>query len=450
MTPPLPQHSDAEGQVWPPVLLGNNAALAALMLQIEQTQWLAPEELAQNQARQLQALCAWHQEHTPSFAQRLADAGLRELDSLERLRQLPPMPRREATRLGERLFAQQVPAAHLPLSTVQTSGSTGDPVSVRKTAVSRLFWSAYTLRDHLWHGRRFGERMSAIRSSVHRYVETKNWGPPAAQLFHTGAGQGIPAQTDLREQWRLLRQFGPEVLIVYPGNLAGLADLWESEGFGPTPLRHIRTIGETVRPALRERIRAITGLVIEDHYSTEEAGVIAIQCPVSGLYHLMSEALVAEVVDEQGAPCREGQTGRVLVTDLTNLATPLVRYDLGDYAEPGPRCPCGRGLPTLRRIWGRERNLLRRPDGARYWPATDHDYHSVAPVRQYQLIQTALDHIELKVVTEAAISQEQEAGLAAIVQRALGYPFRVTVTQSRERLRPGANGKFEVFVCQVP
>lgn len=431
--------------------MGDNAVLTALLAQLEATQWLEPTALAEGQARQLTALGEHHKTHTPAFAARLKAAGLTHLNSLKRLRQLPPMSRRDAQALGEGFFAKQVPFRHLPLGTAKTSGSTGEPVSVRKTAINRLYWSAFTIRDHLWHRRQFGNRMSSIRANVSKYIEMKDWGAPARDLFATGPAQGIPITTDIAEQARLLRRFRPEFLIIYPNNLAAFATNWESAGFDLEGLRHIKTIGETVPDELRVRVKALTRLEIEDNYSSQEVGTIAIQCPASGLYHIMSEALIVEVLDARGRPCREGEIGRVVLSDLVNLATPVIRYDIGDYAEVGPACACGRGLPTLRRIVGRERNLVRLPDGSRNWPLVGfHAFDSVAPVRQYQLIQTAPDHIEFKIVTDAAISKEQEDGLIAIARKALQYPFRMTVVQSRERLKPGANGKFEEFVCRIP
>jgi len=430
--------------------MGDNAVLTALLAQLEATQWLEPATLAEGQARQLNALSEHHKTHSPAFAARLKASGLSHLNSLKRLRQLPPMSRRDVQALGEGFFAQQVPYRHLPLGMAKTSGSTGEPVSVRKTAINRLYWSAFTIRDHLWHRRQFSSRMSSIRANVGKYVEMTDWGAPTRDLFTTGQAQGIPITTDIGEQLRLLRRFRPEFLIVYPNNLAAFAAVWESEGFDLGGLRHIKTIGETVPAALRARVKVITGLEIEDNYSSQEVGTIAIQCPVSGLYHVMSEALIVEVLDEHGRPCQQGEIGRVVVSDLVNLATPLIRYDIGDYAEVGAACACGRGLPTLRRIMGRERNLVRLPDGARNWPLVGfHAFDSVAPVRQYQLIQTGLDHIEFKVVTDHEISKEQEDALVEIVQKALQYPFRMTVLQLRDQLRPGANGKFEEFVCRV-
>jgi phenylacetate-CoA ligase len=139
-----------------------------------------------------------------------------------------------------------------------------------------------------------------------------------------------------------------------------------------------------------------------------------------------------------------------VVSDLLNLATPLIRYDIGDYAEIGPRCPCGRGLPTLKRILGRERNLVQLPDGSRNWPLVGfHDFDAVAPVRQYQFVQHAIDEIEFKIVTDQAITRDQEERLIKIAQRALNYPFRIKIAQFRERLPIRPNGKFEEFVSKI-
>ena len=118
-----------------------------------------------------------------------------------------------------------------------------------------------------------------------------------------------------------------------------------------------------------------------DTYSSQEVGVIAIECPQGDGYHAMSEGLVVEVLRDDGEPCAAGETGHVVVTDLTNFATPLIRYDLADLAEAAGPCACGRGLPRIRRILGRERNLLRLPDGRRFWPLVGaFEYRAGAPV----------------------------------------------------------------------
>ena len=102
-----------------------------------------------------------------------------------------------------------------------------------------------------------------------------------------------------------------------------------------------------------------------------------------------------------------------MLTDLSNFASPVIRYDIADYAECAGACPCGRGLPSLRRIVGRERNLLRRPDGQRYWPKLDVErYREVAPVVEHQLLQREIDLLEMKLVVEQPLTAKQEEDLA--------------------------------------
>jgi phenylacetate-CoA ligase len=88
------------------------------------------------------------------------------------------------------------------------------------------------------------------------------------------------------------------------------------------------------------------GPVIES-YSAKEAGTIALQCPEHGRLHVQSESLLLEILYESGRACAPDKIGCVVISDLHNLALPLIRYEIGDYAEAAEPCPCGRGLPTL-------------------------------------------------------------------------------------------------------
>ena len=111
-----------------------------------------------------------------------------------------------------------------------------------------------------------------------------------------------------------------------------------------------------------------------------------------------------------------------MVTDLHNFASPLLRYDIGDYAEVGGPCRCGRTLPTLRRVLGRKRNLLMKADGSRFLPRAGFEtFDEIAPIQQYQVIQHALDDIEFKLVTAEPLSPAQEDALAATLRKALQF-----------------------------
>jgi phenylacetate-CoA ligase len=182
-------------------------------------------------------------------------------------------------------------------------------------------------------------------------------------------------------------------------------------------------------------------------YSSQEAGIIALQCPASGLYHVQSESLLVEVLDDEGLPCKPGETGRIIITDLHNFATPLIRYEIRDYAEVAAPCACGRGLPALARILGRRRNMVVFPNGERHWPLVGaYRFREIADIRQYQLVQHTTDDVEVKLVVERPLSHEQEAQLAALIHSALGYPFPLRFSYSDRELPRTQGGKFEEFV----
>jgi phenylacetate-CoA ligase len=201
---------------------------------------------------------------------------------------------------------------------------------------------------------------------------------------------------------------------------------------------------------VREWCRVAWGVPVVDTYSAEEVGYIALQCPAHEHYHVQAESVLVEILDERGAPCTPGQIGRVVITDLHNFATPLVRYDIGDYAEVGEPCPCGRTLPVLRRILGRVRNVLIARDGRRYWPAFgSRALGEIAAIRQHQFVQKAYDLVEARLVVAAPLMAQEEERLRRHVLSRLPEGFRLQIVY-RENIPRGAGGKFEEFVSEIP
>lgn len=435
---------------FPPVVAGPNATLTALVRQLEDTQWLSRDELETAQFAQLRQLARHAAQFSAHFRKRMGQAKLTpdQLTSLEALRRLPILRRREL-QSGE-VVCTEVPAAHQPVGESKTSGSTGEPIAAKRTAISQLMWFAMTMREHLWHGTDFATGLCAIRANIFQVARDADWGAPANLLFRTGPALRLPITLSVEDLTKHLTAFKPAHLIIYPNTMAALAQHLDAAHLRPEGLRTLRTVGETVSPALRETAERAFGAPVIDSYSSQELGNIALQCPDSGLYHVMAESLIVEVVDEDGVPCKVGQVGRVVATDLHNFATPLVRYDIGDYAEVAATCPCGRGLPALKRIVGRERNLIVMPDGTRHWPLVGfHRFRDVAPVAQYQLIQKTRDDIEVRLVVETPLTARQEGDLRQVIQEALGHSFNLRFAYFDGALPRGANGKFDEFVCNV-
>lgn len=417
---------------------------------LDDTQWRSRAEIEVHQHQELVRLARHCETYSPQFRERLRAAGLRpeDLEAPGGLRRLPELSRREVQAARD-LFCTAVPKAHMPRTKSQTSGSTGEPVLIWRTALNQFDWLCTTMREHLWHERDFTKPFCAIRANIDE-VRLENWGAPAALLHKTGPLLGLPINRSIAEQVEKIAAFHTHTLLIYPNDLSGVIDYCQHHGVLFSDLKAIITVGERLSLDIRARAEAFFGVKISDIYSSQEAGTIALQCPVSGLYHTMAENVILEIVDRDGNAVSAGDSGRILITDLHNFATPLIRYDIGDYAEVGPPCPCGRGLPTLKRILGRERNLIVMPDGSRNWPLVGYaKYREIAPIHQYQIIQEDREHVEMRLVVEQPLTAEEESRLIAHVQKSLGHPFQIRLSYFEGKIPADATGKFEEFVCRV-
>ena len=451
----LPQMRSAlTGITWPALLSGQAAQLAATLYQFEQSQWWSPEELAQVQRPQQLALLTHALQTVPYYQQRYAALGLstRAEDLLEAWTSLPILARTDVQEAGQALRSTAIPTDHGAVTDVQTSGSTGHPVQVWATGLTQFFWQAFTIREHLWQRRDLSGKLVAIRPDRQKVaggVTAASWGPPMDLLFATGPAALLHSSESIDIQVAWLQEQQPTYLLSLPTNLQALAETCRAKGIALPNLRQVRSYGETLRPVLRQQLQETWNVPVSDVYSAQEVGYIALQCPETEHAHLQSEHLIIEILDDTGQPCRPGTIGRVVLTTLMNFAAPLIRYALGDYVEVGPPCVCGRGLPVIRRVLGRERNLIVLPDGRRHWPSfPEHEWMEIAPIRQLQLVQKTPQHIEARIVAPRPLSEPEQLRLTSVLNASLGYPFLFTFTYHTALAR-GKNGKFEDFVSEV-
>ena len=156
----------------------------------------------------------------------------------------------------------------------------------------------------------------------------------------------IKEKIDAQIQW--LQKHRIYYLLSYPSNIREMAKKCLEAGILLPDLGQVRTFGETVSDELRDLCRQAWNVEVKDMYSSMEIGYMALQCPDHEHYHVMSEGVLLEVLDDAGNPCKPGDIGRVVITDLHNFATPMIRYEILDYAQVGEPCPCGRGLPSTK------------------------------------------------------------------------------------------------------
>jgi phenylacetate-CoA ligase len=443
------------GLVWPAVPPDPGALALALQFQLGRSQWQSPEALRAGQFRQLQKVFAHAHSAVPFYRDRLDAAGYRPGAAVPHdwFAEFPVLTREEVHVQGAALHSSTVPDGHRPVESGQTSGSTGSPITFLSTAVTRLLWQAFNLRDLMWHRRDLGLKLVAIRPDRgvrgERGVSLPGWGPSTGAAYRGGPSALLHSANTVERQLDWLAAEDPDYLLTLASNLLELAREMHRRGMRLPRLREACTFGDALSPQGRAECQALLGVKVVDMYTAQEAGYIALQCPERDHYHVQSEGVIVEILDESGLPCAPGRFGRVVLTTLHNFAMPLIRYEIGDYAEAGAPCPCGRGLPVIARILGRERNLALTPEGRKYYPsfAADRWMH-IAPISQLQLAQKTRRLIEARVVAPRALDSAEERALATALRDSLGHPYEFAVVRL-ERIPRSASGKYEDFIREI-
>ena len=434
---------------WPAIAGPHDAQVLALQFQFEQTQWWPESRLLSHQMAQIQNLVGHAAGTVPFYRDRLAP--VRDLApgtlTLEAYRRVPLLRRTDIQRAGEDLVSRNIPRQHGKAFDIRTSGSTGRPITVKGTAITSLFLQAFTLRGHFWHKRDFSAKNVTFRLRVPespagaRHV----WAPG----YVTGPSLVIDITLPMDDLFDRLIKEDPEYFQVHPNVLVELIRLSRERGVRPNKLREVRTMSEVLDAGVREICLEEWGVPVIDIYSANEIGTIAHQCPENTCYHVQAESVLVEVLDDDGNPCLPGRMGRAVITVLHNFATPLIRYDIGDYVEVGPPCPCGRGLPVLTRIVGRERNLVVLPTGEKVSSAFfEKEITKIAPVRQFQLTQKTAHEIEVKLAVARPLTEAEENGLRDRFTERAGYPFDFRFVYVDDIPR-SAGGKYEYFRSEI-
>lgn len=457
-TPVLPgsMRSVAESVSWPAMPSNGTHRQLALQFQFEQTQWWSQERIREHQFHQLGLLLRHAGSTVPFYRTLFKRIGF---DPKQPLRpddwnRLPILERRDLQESFAALNSTAIPASHEPTFTVSSSGSTGMAIATVKTNLQQLLWQVIVLRDHFWHRRDFAARMASIRIPTKLdealYPEgARNavWAV-SASVYRTGPSYLLNVKANVHQQVEWLQRIAPQYLQSLPSNLEALAHCCLDHGIALPSLTELRSMSEMLRPEVRDICRKAFGLEIHDIYSAEEVGHIALQSPASEQLVIQAETILVEVLDEQNRPCAPGEVGRVVVTPLHAFAMPLIRYAIGDFAEAGGAAACGRGLPTLARVVGRVRNMVRLPNGQRHLPSYHYLIEGFSKVIQFQIVRKAEEILEVRLVSRAKLDEAEERELAARIQDRFQYPFTIRFAYVEEIPRT-PRGKFIDYLSEI-
>jgi phenylacetate-coenzyme A ligase PaaK-like adenylate-forming protein len=432
--------------------------------ELRDLQWRSPDEVAARAAGRLRALLVHAERHVPYYRRLFQDAGfdphaVRGAEDLARL----PVTTKAALRArppGD-LLADDRP---IPRGVaVTTSGATGfpfeiigDPASADETVAAYLFfleWAGAALwQTRVDLGVRLGRSFSTapwLRSRATRAprrlllgedVRSVHGPKVTAEEFHA-----LVAQISVRREY---------FIRAYPAYAADLGARLVASGLElPAAPRVVISCSETLTAAREAIIKRAFGAPVVNHYSTWEALHLAQSCPDDpAVLHVNPERVVLWVARADGIPASPGETGRLLLTALSNYLQPFVNYDIGDRAALGGRCSCGRGWPTLLGVEGRTSEVLRTPSGrvisAIVLNQLPRLSNGRAPVWEYQVEQRELERVVLRVVPAPGFTDTDRHALREELEACLDDEVTVRLDLV-DRIEPDHSGKRAVIVTNV-
>lgn len=202
-----------------------------------------------------------------------------------------------------------------------------------------------------------------------------------------------------------LIKFKPEFLVGFPSSLLEIAryGIANNYNFPVGVVKAIFPTAETITNEMRTVIEKFFRARMYDQYASSEGAPFIFEC-VEGNLHLELQSGVFEVLDLDDNPIESG-AGKLVVTAFTTEATPLIRYDIGDYVELSNKtCNCTNKNPIVNEILGRIDDYIYSVENGKINLGNiSNTLKDTIGIKRFQAIQNKLDEIILKVEIDSNI-----------------------------------------------
>ncbi len=426
---------------------------------LETTEKWSLERLRDLQVGMLRRLVRHAYQHTAYYRDVMDERGIRpeDITSVDDLAQFPLLDRTTVRASMNTRLAGAGPRVAIKKS---TSGTTGEPVVVWYNRESRHWRDATRLRGYGWGGYAIGKRTMHYWGSPpeaptwfkRRKIELDHLVKRDMYVDCTPRGDealhGVVGQ---------IKRFKPQVMVAYAAGAAALAKFVNDNKLRDWKDFPVIVGAERLWPQDREAIQEAFGSAFET-YGCREFMLMASECEAHAGMHMSMETMIVEVIvrnpDGTTRPARPGESGEVLITDLHNLACPMIRYVNGDMAvaqEQGV-CSCGRALTRIGAIEGRTTETLRDGRGNAVGGLVFNILFGVMDqvAKKFQVVQRLDGSVVMKVVPQTGLRlpDENSRAIHAFADKYLpGAPFAIEYV---EDIPLTAAGKRKVVVVEKP
>lgn len=444
--PPILQTAACSLEGWRIRMGRYGSAFKPILQEYESRSSASREQIFEFRDQRLREFLSGPVAATPYYRELFARLSLdpRELRGQAELASLPVMRKEqvqnrgadfESSTVGRR---ERVPA--------HTSGTIGAGLRFSSTVSAlREQWAVWW-RYRRWHGigfdtwcGYFGGR-SVVPITCHR--------PPFCRVNYAGRQLMFSAyhlnERNLEEYVRELRRQKPPWLHGYPSLLA-LVAAWlvdRRTDLGYT-VRWVTTGAENLMPQQRRLIERAFGVTPRQHYGMAEAVANFSECE-RGRMHVDEDFSSVEFLPVEGT-----DVFRIVGTNFTNPATPLVRYDTQDLVRLSPAsCACGRPGRVVEDVDGRQEDYVILSNGARLG-RMDHILKDMTNIREAQIVQRNSGQFTYRIVRGDNYTARDEARLLAETRLRVGPLAEVEIAYV-DSIPRTATGKLRFVVSTLP
>jgi len=332
-------------------------------------------------------------------------------------------------------------------STMHTSGTTGAglifPMTLEAEQEQWAIWWRYRARFGLdrntWHAHFYGKSIVPFERSKPPFWRVNRPGRQILFSAYHMSEYNLPYYVE-----ELNRRHLPWIQG-YPSLLALLGSFMLEQGYELNYRPKVVTVGaESLLPQQKLVIEKTFGAPCRQHYGMAEGVANISECPEGNLH-----------VDEDYAHIEflpvDGDSYRIIGTNYTNYAFPLIRYDVGDLAQledPEKRCPCGRTGRLVRSIDGRKEDYVLTPDGRRIG-RLDHIFKDMVNIKECQIFQEHMERVVFRVVRSKEYTGKDEKMLLREARTRLGNQIVIDIDYVGAIERT-SQGKLRFVISKVP
>jgi phenylacetate-CoA ligase len=417
--------------------------------ELEATQWLGATRLEEIQFEALKRLVAHAFEHSAYYRDEWKRGGLQP-NLLQTPADFRHWPIIDGQTILENRLRMRAALPGMRLIAHSTGGSSGVPLHFDLDTDSYARRTAAWHRGYSWEGAAPGTKQLYLWGvALGQRPQWRNWKDRLYNRLHRRLVLNSFEMSDERvpDFLRRLNAYRPEVVVAYTSPLYEFARELDARGLKPYQPKTIICGSEKLHSFQRSVIEKVFQAPVFETYGSREFRLIGAECDRREGFHLTMENLLVEVLDDAGRPTPRGEEGNVVVTDLHNYGMPFIRYFNGDRAVAGwEKCTCGRGLPLLKKVVGRRIDILETPDGriipGIFFPHLLKDYPAV---KRFQVVQQALDSVQLRVVLKDGFEERSRGAIESEVKKVLGSAVRFEFLPVDD-IPLSATGKLRVVV----